>query len=372
MKILHIITGLNVGGAEKVLQSLLMSQTKELSVVISLTSLGTIGQQLVDNGYSVFALNLKPYNVLFILFKLFKLIRHHEPDILQTWLYHADLLGGLAAKFAGIRHIVWGIRTTELRKGSFTTSFIRKILAYCSYWVPAKIVVVAERAKEKHAHLGYDISKMLVIHNGFNLNSVNVSAELPVDLKRIASIKDNEIIIGCVGRSCQVKGQDVFIKAAGLVLQKFPKVRFIMVGRGLEYKNDQIISQIEINASLDNFILLSERSDVDMCLRVMDVFCLPSRSEGFPNSLGEAMLLGVPCVSTDAGDAALLGGEDVPIARVDDPEDLADKLISMINMSHQKRHQIGQRLRQRIIDFFSLEIMIGHYQALYEDIRSED
>jgi glycosyltransferase involved in cell wall biosynthesis len=103
----------------------------------------------------------------------------------------------------------------------------------------------------------------------------------------------------------------------------------------------------------------------------MDVFCVPSRSEGFPNVLGEAMLLGVPCVSTDAGDASLLGGADVPIARVDDPESLANKLIWMMSKSRQERQQIGQRLTQRILENYSLEVMTSSYKKLYEKLGGQ-
>ena len=83
------------------------------------------------------------------------------------------------------------------------------------------------------------------------------------------------------------------------------------------------------------------------------------------------MALGVPCVSSDAGDASVLGGNDVPIARIDDPEDLANKLIGMIENSQQEREQIGQRLAQRIIVKYSIERMASRYQALYEELERD-
>lgn len=100
----------------------------------------------------------------------------------------------------------------------------------------------------------------------------------------------------------------------------------------------------------------------------MDLFCLPSRSEGFPNSLGEAMLAGIPCVSTDAGDASVLGGKSVPIAKVGNHEDLANKLIEILNKSQLEREKIGIHLRQRIINEYSLDKMVCQYQDLYTDL----
>lgn len=370
LKILHVITGLNIGGAETALSNVVLSKKDKSSMVVSLTSLGSLGQNLVDQGFTVVALNLKFYNPLLIIYKLYKLIRHHKPMIVQTWLYHADLIGGLSAKLAGVKFIVWGIRTTELKKGSYMTAIIRKISAWLSYWIPTKIIVVAESAREKHSNLGYDTSKMLVIPNGFNVQDFDVRSELVVDFKNALSIKKNDFIIGCVGRLSQVKGQDVFIKSARIILQSFPNTKFLMVGRGLEGGNQEVTSLFKKNDQLENFILLGERSDVHVCLKAMDIFCVPSRSEGFPNTLGEAMLTGVPCVSTDAGDASILGGTDVPIARVDDPEDLASKLIEMMNNSDKERQLIGQRLTQRIVDEYPLEFMIRRYHNFYETLLS--
>ena len=371
MKILHIITSLDLGGAEKVLYNLLLSQESKTSTVVSLTSLGTIGQQLVDQGFDVVALNLNFYNLPLIVFRLYKLIRHHNPYAVQTWLYHADLVGGISAKMAGIRYVVWGIRTTELKSGSYVTGALRKASARLSYWIPSKIVVVAQKALQKHARLGYDTSKMVVIHNGFDAKNLEAPVESINELRRSAFIAESDFVIGCVGRFSQVKGQDIFIKAAGLVLQEFPNVKFLMVGRGLENSNPEVRLLVQKNGWAENFVLLGERPDVAVCLSAMDIFCLPSRSEGFPNVLGEAMLLGVPCVSADAGDASLLGGTDVPIVGVDDPEGLAKKLLWMMSKSSVERGEIGKKLTQRIIDNYSLEVMTSSYQKLYEKLGSE-
>ena len=368
MKILHVITGLNVGGAETALSKVVLSKMEKSVMVVSLTSLGVLGQKLVDEGVTVVALNLKFYNSILITYKLYKLIRHHKPEIVQTWLYHADLIGGLSAKLAKVRSIVWGIRTTELKKGSHITAIIRKILALFSYWIPTKIIVVAESARKKHSALGYDTSKMLVIPNGFNVQDFEIQPQLVADFKNEFSIEKNDFIIGCVGRLSQVKGQDVFIKSAGIILQSFPNTKFLMVGRGLENENQELTSLIKKNGQLKNFMLLGERADVPVCLRAMDIFCVPSRSEGFPNTLGEAMLMGVPCVSTDAGDASILGGVDVPISRVDDHKDLSRKLIEMMNKSAEERNSIGHRLAKRIIDEYPTKAMIGSYNAFYESL----
>jgi glycosyltransferase involved in cell wall biosynthesis len=367
MKILHVITGLNVGGAENSLKNLLSSGVFNAKI-ISLTSNGSVGKDIELMGYKVIALNLTPFNILFVLLRLCRIIKGYKPDVVHTWLYHADFLGGLAAKIIGVKSIVWSIRTTELKKGSYVTSGIRKLLALLSDMIPDKVVVVAEKSKKKHIDLGYQASKMVVISNGFEVGKFDVSPDKLARFKKEIGLADDELVVGCVGRLSQVKGQDVFVKATKIVLKVFPHARFLLIGRGLDYSNLNFIHLINNHSNINNFILLGERSDIPTCLKSMDLFCLPSRSEGFPNSLGEAMLAGIPCVSTDAGDASVLGGKNVPIAKVDNHEDLANKLIEILNESQSEREKIGIHLRQRIINEYSLDGMVCQYQDLYTDL----
>jgi glycosyltransferase involved in cell wall biosynthesis len=371
LKILHIITGLSVGGAETALSRLVLSGNARSLMVVSLTTKGVLGENLIKQGVTVKELNLNSYNFISVIYKLYSLIYFYKPIIVQTWLYHADLIGGISAKLAGVRYIIWGIRTTELKKGSYLTSLIRKILAFLSYFIPSKIIVVAESAKIKHLKLGYDASKMHVISNGFNKQEFIVNNKSLDSLKNSLCIKKDDLIIGCVGRFSEVKGQVNFIKSAGIILKKFPDTKFLMVGRDLETNNKELTSIIEKYCSLKNFILLGERPDIAVCLKVMDIFCLPSRSEGFPNILGEAMLLGTPCVSTDAGDAAILGGHDVPIVKFNDIEGLASELIKMMNCSNKERKSIGLRLTNRIIEEYPIEKMVKAYNTVYETLISD-
>ena len=367
MKVLHIITGLDVGGAESSLSNLLSSLNIETKVV-SLTSNGKIGKIIESMGYEVVPLNLTIFNFFTVFLRLCRIIKEYKPDVVQTWLYHADLIGGLAAKFTSVKSVVWNIRTTELKRGSYTTSGIRKLLALLSDTVPDKVVVVAEKAKKKHIDLGYKSSRMVVIPNGFEIAKFDVSLNKVASFKKEIGLADDELVVGCVGRLSQVKGQDVFVKATNIVLKVFPRVRFLLIGRGLDYSNQEFIDVLKKHSNINNFILLGERSDIPTCLKSMDLFCLPSRSEGFPNSLGEAMLAGIPCVSTDAGDAAILGGDDVPIAKVGNHEDLASKLVETLAKSQLEREEIGRRLRQRIINEYSMDKMVCQYQDLYSHL----
>src|SRR5690554_3869677 len=116
MKIIHIIIGLNVGGAELMLKRLVLASQEKGKFqheVISLTDLGVIGCDLRKAGIPVHILNMKSVlSLLKTYFSLKKLLKQLKPDVVQTWMYHADFIGGLAAKSLGVDNIIWGIRNS--------------------------------------------------------------------------------------------------------------------------------------------------------------------------------------------------------------------------------------------------------------------
>ncbi len=164
MKILHVIIGLDVGGAELALKRLVtlhINNPRYSHTVVSLTDVGVVGQQLRELGVEVVSIGFVEIglNSVFQLpwkfFYLIKLIRHQRPDIVQTWMYHADLVGGLAARLAGCHKVIWGIRNTDVFPGSGVsriTSWIMKLCGILSGFVPHTILCVGNRAKSVHAY----------------------------------------------------------------------------------------------------------------------------------------------------------------------------------------------------------------------------
>jgi Glycosyltransferase Family 4 len=174
IKVLHIIVGLETGGAELMLQRLITHQDiKSITTheVISLTQIGKVGILLKQRNVTVHALQMTgALSFPVVLFALRRLIIRLHPDIVQTWMYHADLLGGIAAKWAGVRHILWGVRTTNVAAGgSRSTWVVRRICAWLSYFVPDSIVCAAEASRLAHVAIGYDTRRMHVVPNGFDM-----------------------------------------------------------------------------------------------------------------------------------------------------------------------------------------------------------
>jgi glycosyltransferase involved in cell wall biosynthesis len=371
MKVMHIIVGLDVGGAEMALRRLVLNMAHQpglVPVVVSLKGMGAIGPQLRAAGVTVHTLGMdKGVRALGVLWQLARLIRQERPDVVQTWMYHADLIGGLAARLVGCRRVIWGIRTTEIsEQGSRVTAMIRGLCAQLSHWLPAAIVCVAQAARQSHERLGYDGVRMLVIPNGFDLNVLKARPAQRLALRREAGLCDDDVVVGFVGRFHEDKGQSNFVKAAACVGASHPHVKFLMIGRGVTPDNAVLRAWIAATGFPERFALMGERSDLPTCYAAMDIFCLASRREAFPNVVGEAMAMGLPCVVTDVGDAALIVADQGMVVAKEDPEALAAGLGRYLSMPAQQRAAVGAGARQRIHDDYSMEACTRRFAELYE------
>ena len=377
MKILHIIVGLKTGGAEIALKRLVEAHAENPNFrheVVSLTDIGKVGVHLIGRGIKVQSLGMRStIGSVFALWRLIRLIRKVRPDIVQTWMYHADLIGGLAARFAGVKNVVWGIRTTEIcAGGSKLTIIIRKLCAVLSALVPSVIVCVAEASKRLHVALGYDAHRMVVIPNGFVAHDLRQLTKQAKALRKKFGFKDQDIVIGSVGRFNAVKDQQSFIHAAGIILNKYFNVYIIMAGRDINANNVELAKWINETGCGQRFILLDERDDVAVCMKAMDVFCLHSRAEGFPNVLGEAMAVARASVSTDVGDAALLLGDCGLIVAKDNISVLAEGLEKIINYPKEEREILGQKARRRIKQYYTLQQTVNQFEGIYHQAATED
>ena len=347
--------------------------TQNVSVV-SLTDLGDLGGPLKAQGYTVHTLGLAgAFSLVTVFFKLLGLFRREKPDVVQTWMYHADLIGGLAARLSGCKKIYWGVRCTTVPIGSRVTYWLMKTCARLSRLVPYKVICVADAAKQSHIEYGYDPSKLVVIGNGFEIERFDrhklLNSGQQINFKK----QDNELVIGCVGRFHPDKGQDLLIAAAKQLVELVTaeqlalKLRFVLVGRDCDQQNQQLIELVESEQLTDNFTLYGQSNNVPAVLAGFDISCMPSRTEGFPNGLGEAMAMGVPCVATDVGDAKALGGDTVTVVTSHDVNALTQGLLEMIKMTNGQRELLGQRCAARIRQHYSIESVKAKFKLLISE-----
>lgn len=367
-KIVHIIIGLNVGGAELMLKRLVLHSQKKGNFhheVISLTDLGLIGKDLREAGIRVYTLNMSSLLSIFsIYFSLRKLLKEIKPDIVQTWMYHSDLIGGLAAKSVGIDNIIWGIRNTELDSNSgIIKKAIRKACALLSYKIPKKIICVASRAKTVHSNVGYCKEKMFVIPNGFDINRFKVNDKIRYIYRNELEIPDGKLVIGNIGRFTPAKNQVNFIKACLILLEKGYNFNVIMAGRDISLNNIEIRELIGDN---ENFKLVGEIDQPEKFYNAIDVFCLSSITEGFPNVLGEAMATKRICLTTDAGDAReILGNCGYHINGFTFNEIAKSIEINILSKERYNLKTIGERARLEVVKKYSLEKIVSDFEKLY-------
>ncbi len=377
MKILHIITGLNDGGAEAVLFRLCIHDAFCKHIVISLSGEGKYGSLLRAKGIKVYVLAIHPKHPSPIaLFKLIRLLRKHRPDVVQTWMYHADLFGGIAARIAGIKSIVWGIRHTTLepRKSKKTTILIAKLLAKFSWWLPARISVCAQRAMDVHEALGYNRALMRLIPNGYNLADFTPKPEEARALRNEWGVGLNMALIGAVGRYDPQKDHTNLLQALASLRSRNMPFCCVLVGTNLDDDNQELHIQIQHLGLEEAVILLGRRTDIPAVMSAFDVHVLPSAyGEAFPNVVAEAMACETPCVVTDVGDAAYIVGDTGWVVPPSDSEALANAMENALLMSQQGDwKERGTLARKRIEEQFSLQRMVSAYSALWKEAKGPE
>ncbi len=375
MKVLHVITGLNTGGAELMLARLLEHTDRSQfgSSVVSLTDIGPTGRAIAERGISVTALGMaRGVPDPRALWSLTRILRRERPDVVQTWLYHADLLGGVAAKLAGGIPVAWGVHlgnlAPELNKPS--TLLTAKGCARISRWAPRAIVCCAAAARDSHVAFGYRPERMVVIPNGFDLDRFQPDLVARSEFRRELGVDDVVPLVGLVARFDPQKDHETFVRAAGIVAKSRPETRFVMCGSDITPDNRQLVAWIDAAGIRDRCFLLGRRDDMARVQAALDICCSSSRGEAFPLAVGESMATGVPCVVTDVGDSAVLVGETGRVVPPGDAAALAAAVVDMIEMGAEGRAASGRGARRRISERFSLARSVAGYGALYERLAA--
>lgn len=340
------------------------------SYVISLTSAGSLSERISQLGIPVRFLGIDAHRPnIFLFFRLVVWLREIHPDVIQTWMYHADLLGGLAALLAGFP-VIWGIRNTSLDPGAVkrSTILIARVNAWLSNWLPRKIISCSETSRRAHISIGFRPDRFVVIPNGFDLGAFHPDPLARAAVIQELSLPQDAFLIGLVARFDPLKDHQTFIRAAGIFHQTYPQAQFVLCGDGISWSNEALSGWIDAAGIRQNCHLLGSRDDIPRLLAALDVKTLSSIGEAFPNVLCEAMACGVPCVTTDVGDAAEIVGDTGIVVPPRDAHALAEGWERLINLSIQERHKLGQRARARIQTHYQIEEVVRRYQQLYRQL----
>ena len=375
LKVLFISSGLEAGGAEGMLLRVLEHINREhlMPEVISLTGIGEIGEKIRELGIQVHDLGMSRSGLsipILSLFRLRRIIKVINPDVVQTWQYHADLLGGLAARLAGIKTVSWGIRNGELppEHSKFSTQMVRIICSWLSYWLPKKILFNSREAQAVHATVGYDERKFEVIPNGFDIYEGRTKTETRATVRRELDLFEDTLLVGFIARIDPVKNHEGFLEAAALIHAELPEVHYVMAGRNVDESNQELLRMIEDYKLSKCVHLLGHRKDIEKLMTGIDVHVSASHTEAFPNVIGEAMAGGTPSVATDVGDSAWIIGDTGKVVRRGNMQALAEGVTDLLMMPLENRQALGRKARARIKEEFEIGKVAGLYQQYFFDL----
>lgn len=372
MKITHIITGLAAAGAETTLYHLLaaMDRQEYQNEVISLTDRGATAARIEGLGVPVRALAMMRSvpNPLAIR-RIAKILRRSRPHIVHTWMYHSNLLGGLAAQAAGGIPVIWGIHHSKIdsRDTKRFTVWTVRACAWFSRQLPVRIICCANSSELAHIQLGFDSQKMEVIYNGIDSELFQPNPEARRSLRSRLGVSPDALLIGMAGRLHRHKDHKNFFAAARLLHREFPNVHFVLCGEAIVPENSKLSD--EVADGLQGCChLMGLQRDMPAFYSGLDIAANSSLSEAFPLAVGEAMACGIPCVVTDVGDSPAIVGDTGRIVPPQQPALMASAWRELIQAGAETRQILGQAARERVVTHFSVTQFAQRHQSLYRSV----
>jgi glycosyltransferase involved in cell wall biosynthesis len=298
------------------------------------------------------------------------IVKRLNPDILQGWMYHGNLFVQLVGFLLRQKvPSVWNVRQSlyNLRHEKFRTSIVIRLCAKLSHY-PAKIIYNAQTSAIQHEALGYCEKKRMIIPNGFDTEQFRPSREARGQIRKELELSPSTFLIGLISRYHPSKGHQNFLRAAAQLVKDCPEVHFVLAGRGVDHNNEILMKSIRELCLEGRVHLLGERTDTARVTAALDLATSTSFSEGFPNSIGEAMACGVPCVVTDVGDSAWIVGDTGVVVPPGAHRALAAAWRDLVEIGVEGREDLGAAARNRIRERFNLRAMVAQYEELYRSL----
>lgn len=371
---LAIVTGgLGLGGAEMMLYKLLtrLDHRKFRIEVFSLLGDEVFTKRLRSHDIPVHTADLGPsLGGVVGLLRIRGALVHFGPDLIQGWMYHGNLAALVFSLSLPRKTVVyWGIRQSlvSLSNEKMRTAYLIRLGAKLSESVDG-IIYNSNSGARHHEDIGYKALRGKVIPNGFDTNLYRPCTMVRSEVRAELGVSSQELVVAMVARYHPVKDHAGFLAAASRVALAVPLVQFVLVGTSIDWENKQLTNLIELHGLKERVLLLGERTDTHRLYPIFDVFVSSSVAEGFPNVVGEAMASSVPCVVTDVGDCAEIVGETGVVVPSGDPQTLAGAIVNLLQLPEDSRKALGQAARKRISECYSIDVVVGAYQSLYEGV----
>jgi glycosyltransferase involved in cell wall biosynthesis len=376
-KIVHIINSLEFGGAEMMLANLLARSDRGRfdPVVVLLIADLTLADRIERLGVPIRVVGMKPgipdpRGIL----SLVRLLRQEKPRLVQTWMDHSNLIGGIATRLAGPTPLVWGIHHSNHVPGYTKRSTLWTVAACArlSRSVPTRVVCCSEHARATYERRGFAPAKMTVIPNGFDTDAYRPDPSARLAVRRELGVEPETPLIGLVARFDPLKDHLNFLRAGGLLKDRHPEAHLLLCGEGVDGGNRVLTETVESLGLVGRCHLLGPRRDIPRIQASLDIAASSSFSEAFPLAVGEAMACGTPCVVTDVGDSALMVGETGRVVPARDHAALAGALGDVLDLPPTERRAMGDAARRRTLELFDLSAVTKRYEDVYRSLLTPE
>lgn len=367
----HFIAAPGGGGAEAMLGNLVASMDTAhwRTVVILVNGHGwpEAVEKLRAAGAEVHDLQSTAFLCRKTLAALRGLLRRIKPDVLQTWMHHADFVGGWCARMAGVRHVVWGIHCREIHRNpgdsNLKMAVFRRLLAASSRLVPTRIISCSAAAIQDHTRMGYPRDRMTWVHNGISTARFRPDAEARSAVRQELRVPADAPLVGYVGRFHEMKNLSTWLKAAALLQARRPDTHFWLCG-GMDWELDDCArAALSVMPRRNQVHFTDFRPDPERVYPALDIFSLSSRTEACPMTVMEAMACGVPCVTTDVGDCALLLEGAGRVAPARQPEALEQAWEQVLAAP-----PATDAVRQLAVERFDIGVAARAYERVYREV----
>ena len=370
MRVLHTITSLQTGGAETVLCRILTNLEAEkakLHRVISLGPGGFLSKRIAEAGVTVDVLGgTKRISALLLLMKVAKIADQFQPDVCIGWMYDGNLAAWIAARKTRTP-LIWNIRhsISDIANETIGSRLAIKLNSLLSDF-PTSISYNSKIAAGQHIGLGFPADKVEVIANGFDTNQFRPNLISCREWRKRLGIEPHTFVVGHIARYHPMKGHKTLLKAIHHFSQLAPNIKLVMAGRDVDIQNRELKSFIAEH-NLEHLVaLLGEVSETQLLNPMFDVSVSSSSwGEGFSNTLGESMACGIPVITTNVGDSAMLVGDTGIVVEPNNPDALTHSLWSLYQKTETERIEISRRARARIVDQFSIDRMVTTYENFF-------
>lgn len=374
IKIAHISTGLETGGAEVQLFRLLgaFDKNKCELMVIGLDRDTYLGDRIRELGIPVHALNIKKKPAAIA--QAYKLLKEFNPDIIHGTMYEGGVVGSVLRKFLPNKPaVIWTVHEglENYRQESYRKQLQLRFWGLLSK-MPECMMYVSRLNRDQHLDWGFNNDKALVIPNGVDTQRFYSNKKVRKTIRKSLGIPQNSFVIGITARFHPVKNHIGFINAAALLTKVHPDTHFIMVGTNVDADNKELTDLIAKHSLQKSVHLLGNREDIPDIVNAYDVAALTSFGEAFPLTLGEAMASAIPCVATKVGDNALIIKETGRVVPVDNDAAMAAAWQELLEMDKREFKQLGQAALKRVMDKFTLTLQVQQHEDLYEMLYQQN